>query len=84
MRVEAGTQIGERTFLTLAAPLCEVRRGLSSQLFGATLAYQLAGRWRVQASIEPLLQECRALGVAPRPSTPYQIGVDLFWQRGLQ
>jgi translocation and assembly module TamB len=84
MRVEAGAQIGERTFLTLAAPLCEVRRGLSSQLFGATVAYQLAGRWRVQASIEPLLQECRALGVAPRPSTPYQIGVDLFWQRGIQ
>jgi len=83
MRVEAGTQIGERTFLTLAAPLCEVRRGLSSQLFGATVAYQLGGRWRAQASIEPLLQECRALGVAPRPSTPYQIGVDLFWQRGI-
>ena len=82
MRVEAGRQIGERTFLTLAAPLCEVRRGISSQLLGATIAYQLAGRWRLQVSIEPLLQECRALGVAPRPSTPYQVGVDLFWQRG--
>jgi translocation and assembly module TamB len=84
MRVEAGAQIGERTFLTLAAPLCEVRRGISSQLLGATLAYQLAGRWRLQVSIEPLLQECRALGVAPRPSAPYQIGLDLFWQRGIQ
>jgi translocation and assembly module TamB len=84
MQVEAGTQIGDRTFLTLAAPLCEVRRGISSQLLGATVAYQFARQWRLQVSIEPLLQECRAIGVAPRPSTPYQIGVDLFWQRGIQ
>lgn len=83
-RVEAGRQIGERTFLSLNVPLCEVRRGLSSQLFGATVAYRLSGRWRLEASVEPLLQECRALGVAPQPSTPYQIGVDLFWQRGIQ
>jgi translocation and assembly module TamB len=83
-RVEAGRQIGERTFLSLNVPLCEVRRGLSSQLFGATLAYRLSGRWQLEASVEPLLQECRALGVAPQPSTPYQIGVDLFWQRGYQ
>jgi len=83
-RVEAGRQIGERTFLSLNVPLCEVRRGLSSQLFGATLAYRLGGMWRLEASVEPLLQECRALGVTPQPSTPYQIGVDLFWQRGIQ
>ncbi len=83
-RVEAGRQIGERTFLSLNAPLCEVRRGLSSQLFGATLAYRLTRSWRLEASVEPLLQECRALGGAPQPTTPYQIGVDLFWQRGIQ
>jgi hypothetical protein len=83
-RVEAGRQIGERTFLSLNVPLCEVRRGISSQLFGATLAYRLSGRWQLEASVEPLLQECRAMGVAPQPSAPYQIGVDLFWQRGNQ
>jgi translocation and assembly module TamB len=83
-RVEAGRQIGERTFLSLNAPLCEVRKGISSQLFGATLAYRLSGYWRLEASIEPLLQECRALGGAPQPTTPYQIGADLFWQRGIQ
>jgi translocation and assembly module TamB len=83
-RVEAGRQIGERTFLSLNAPLCEVRRGISSQLFGATLAYRLSGFWRLEASVEPLLQECRALGGVPQPTTPYQIGVDLFWQRGIQ
>ena len=84
MRVEAGRQIGARTFLTLAAPLCEVRRGISSQLLAATVAYQLTGRWRLQVSIEPLMQECRAIGIVPQPSTPYQIGLDLFWQRGFQ
>ena len=83
-RVEAGTQIGERTFLKLNAPLCEVRRGLSGQLLGASIEYRLNPRWRVEASLEPLLQECRAVGGAPRPSAPYQIGVDLFWQRGVQ
>ncbi|MGD0484562.1 MAG: translocation/assembly module TamB domain-containing protein, partial [Gemmatimonadales bacterium] len=83
-RVEAGRQIGERTFLSLNVPLCEVRRGISSQLFGATISYRLSAMWRLEASVEPLLQECRALGMAPQPSTPYQIGVDLFWQRGIQ
>jgi len=83
-QVEAGTQIGERTFLTLNAPLCEVRRGITPQLLGASLEYRLSRRWLFEASVEPLLQECRALGVAPRPSAPYQIGVDIFWLRGGQ
>jgi len=83
-QVEAGSQIGERTFLTLNAPLCEMRRGITPQLLGASLEYRISRRWLLEASVEPLLQECRALGVAPRPSTPYQIGVDLFWQRGMR
>jgi translocation and assembly module TamB len=81
LQVEAGRQIGERTFLSVNAPLCEVRRG---QLLGATLAYRLGRAWRLEASVEPVLQECRALGGAPQPTTPYQVGVDLFWQRGIQ
>ena len=81
LQVEAGRQIGERTFLSVNAPLCEVRRG---QLLGATLAYRLTRTWRLEASVEPVLQECRALGGTPQPTTPYQVGVDLFWQRGIQ
>lgn len=83
-RVEAGTRIGERTFLTLNAPLCEVSHPLSGQLLGASVEYRFGTHWRLEASLEPLLQECRALGVGPRPTAPYQIGVDLFWQRGAQ
>jgi translocation and assembly module TamB len=81
-RVEAGTQIGERTFLTLNAGLCQVSRGLSSQALGASVEYRLTGRWRMEASVEPTVQECRPAGFLIRPPAPYQIGFDLFWQSG--
>ena len=81
-RVEAGTQIGERTFLTLNAGFCQVSRGLSSQALGASVEYHLTGRWSMQASVEPTVQECRPSGLLIRPPAPYQIGFDLFWQSG--
>lgn len=80
-RVEAGTQIGERTFLTLKAGLCQVVRG--SQALGANVQYRLAPRWTLEASIEPTVQECRPVGFQIRPPVPYQIGMDLFWQWGV-
>ncbi len=83
-RVEAGSQIGKRTFLTLNAGLCQVSRGLSSQTLGASVEYRLTGRWSVAASIEPTEQECRPAGYQIRPPAPYQVGFDLFWQWGLQ
>jgi len=83
-RVEAGTQIGERTFLTLNAGLCQVARGLSSQAIGASVEHRLTGRWTVEASIEPTTEECRPVGFQIRPPAPYQIGLDLFWQWGAQ
>jgi hypothetical protein len=81
-QVEAGTQIGERTFLTLNAGLCPVSRGLSSQSLGASVEYRLTGRWSMEASVEPTVQECRPSGFLIRPPAPYQIGFDLFWQSG--
>ena len=81
-RVEAGTQIGERTFLTLNAGLCQVARGLSSQALGASVEHRLTGRLSVEASIEPTSEECRPVGFQIRPPAPYQIGFDLFWQWG--
>jgi len=82
-RVEAGTRIGERTFLTVNAGLCEARRGSATGLVGASIEYRFTRRWRIEASVEPLQQECRGLGTMPRPSAPYQVGLDLFWQRGM-
>lgn len=81
-RVEAGTQIGERTFLTLNAGLCEVQRGSTSQILGASVEYRLSRRWRFEASIEPLVRECRVTGAATPQSARYQIGADLFLQVG--
>jgi len=81
-RVEAGTQIGERTFLTLNAGLCQVARGLSSQALGASVEHRLTGSFTVEASIEPTVEECRPVGFQIRPPAPYQIGLDLFWQWG--
>ncbi len=83
-RVEAGTQIGERTFLTLNAGLCQVTRGLSSQTLGASVEYRFAGHWTAEASIEPTAQECRPAGFQIRPQAAYQVGFDLFWQWGAQ
>jgi translocation and assembly module TamB len=81
-QVEAGTQLGERTFLSLNAGLCEVTRGLSTQALGASIEHRLGSQWTVEASIEPTLQECRPAGFLIRPPTPYQVGFDLFWQWG--
>ena len=81
-RVEAGTQLGERTFLTLNAGLCQVARGLSSQALGASVEHRLTGRFTMEASIEPTVEECRPVGFQIRPPAPYQIGFDLFWQWG--
>jgi translocation and assembly module TamB len=81
-RLEAGTQIGDRTFVTLNAGLCEVR---TSQLVGASVEYRLTPRWTVEASLEPLVVACRAglvSGSQTSTAAKYQIGVDLFWQTG--
>jgi len=79
-RVEAGTQIGERTFLTVNAGLCQVARG--SQILGASVEHRLGSAWTVEASIEPTVQDCRPGGFQIRPPVPYQVGFDLFWQWG--
>ena len=81
-RVEAGTQIGERTFLTLNAGLCQAPRGLQPQALGASVEYRLASRWSMQASVEPMVQDCRPAGIVTLPRTTYQFGFDLFWQSG--
>ncbi len=81
-RVEAGSQVGKRTFIALNAGLCQVARGLSSQTLGASAEYRFTGHWSVEASIEPTAQECRPAGFQIAPPAPYQFGFDLFWQLG--
>jgi translocation and assembly module TamB len=80
-RLEAGAQLGERTFLSLNAGLCEVR---AAQLVGATLEYRLTGRFTASASFEPVIQECGTSAGLSGLSTRKQFGFDLFWQQGIR
>jgi translocation and assembly module TamB len=82
-RVEAGTQLSSRTFLTLNAGLCEVRQGQASQLLGFSLEYRLSRMWTFEASYEPIVRQCRA-DVQRQFYGSYQLGFDLFWQSGIR
>ncbi len=80
-RLEAGAQLGDRTFLALNAGLCEVR---AAQLVGATLEYRLTGRFTASASFEPVIQECGTSAGLSGLATRKQFGFDLFWQQGIR
>ncbi len=80
-RIEAGVQIGTRTFVSLNAGLCEVRT--SPQRLGVSLEYRLGTQWTTSASVEPLVQQCRTSGGAlDNTAAKYQFGFDLFWTLG--
>ena len=82
-RIEAGTQIGSRSFLTVNAGLCEVSRGELTKLLGATLEYRLSRRWTLETSYEPIVGECRS-DPSQRVNVKFQLGFDLFWQAGIR
>lgn len=82
-RIEAGTQIGSRTFLILDAGLCEVR---SAQAVGATVEYRMGSRWTATAALEPVVSNCQ-VGTGTSSSADrarYQVGLDLFWSLGIR
>jgi translocation and assembly module TamB len=80
-RVGAGVQIGDRTFLTLTAGLCEV---VTSQLIGASIEYRLGRPWTASAAFEPLIRECGIATGLSGLSSRYQLSFDLFWQEGIR
>ena len=80
-RIEAGAQLGSRTFLTLNAGLCEVR---TARLVGAALEYRLSSRWTVSAAFEPVVQSCGTATGLSELKSHYQLGFDLFWQQGIR
>ncbi len=78
--IEAGLQVGSRTFVLLNAGLCEVQK---SQAVGVSLEYRLSEQFATQASVEPVIRECRAGGGAlENVAARYQFGFDLFWTLG--
>jgi translocation and assembly module TamB len=80
-RVGAGVQIGDRTFLTLTAGLCEV---VTSQLIGASVEYRIGRPWTASAAFEPLIRECGIATGLSGLSSRYQLSFDLFWQQGIR
>ena len=80
-RIEAGVQVGRRTFLTLNAGLCEV---LANQLPGAGLEYRFSLRWTLAATMEPVVQLCGTAASLSGVTSHYQFGLDLSWQMGIR
>jgi translocation and assembly module TamB len=80
-RIEAGVQVGERTFFTLNAGLCEV---LANQLPGAGVEYRFNQRWTLAAAFEPVVQACGTAAYLAGVAARYQFGMDLNWQMGIR
>jgi translocation and assembly module TamB len=78
-RIGAGLQLGDRTFLTLTAGVCEV---MTSQLIGAGVEYRLASRWTATAAFEPLVRECGVASSLSGLSARYQLSFDVLWRQG--
>ena len=56
---------------------------LGSQNLGASVDFRFGIAWRLQASVEPTFQTCRAIGINPDYGlkSPYQVGFDALWDR---
>jgi translocation and assembly module TamB len=88
-RIGVGKQVGERTFITANAGLCEIASGRQSgaatsgasfyNSLGITVEHRVKGGYSLQASVEPsqAALQCRP-GAAETTRRPQQIGFDLF------
>ncbi len=77
-QVEAGWQIGRKTFLIVNAGFCPNRPVAISNTLGASFQVRLSPEWRTEASFEPV-RTCTDL-LLPQ-SFGRQVGLDLFWER---
>jgi len=80
-QLAAGWQVGRRVFLRLNAGYCPQSAGAAIGL-GASVDYRFSRGWRAQTSFEPTYQSCRTFSEF-RPTSKYQIGFDLLWERDL-
>lgn len=82
-RIGLGKQIGERTFITANAGLCQLTGAQAGTSFasslGLTIEHQLDHLYSLQASVEPssAALQCRP-GLSSIGSRPSQYGFDLF------
>jgi translocation and assembly module TamB len=81
-QLAAGWQIGKKTFLTFNAGFCPDFSQLSYKNLGASLEFRFSHEWKLQSTVEPTIQSCRPGGLTqPTVSTPYQVGLDILWER---
>jgi hypothetical protein len=81
-QLAAGWQIGNKTFLTFNAGFCPDFSQLSAKNLGASLEFRFSREWKFQSSVEPTLQSCSAfVPSSTRSTNPYQIGLDILWER---
>jgi autotransporter translocation and assembly factor TamB len=77
-QVEAGWQIGRKTFLVVNAGFCPNRPVAISNTLGASFQVRLSPEWRTEASFEPV-RTC--IDPLLQQSFGRQVGLDLFWER---
>jgi len=82
-QLAAGWQLGPKLFFRLNAGFCNNQVSLGSQNLGASVDFRFGTAWKLQASVEPTFQTCRAIGINPDYGlkSPYQVGFDALWDR---
>jgi translocation and assembly module TamB len=82
-QLAAGWQIGPKLFFRLNAGFCNNQVSFGSKNLGASVDFRFGRAWKLQASVEPTFQTCRATGINPDYglTSAYQIGFDVLWDR---
>ena len=82
-QLAAGWQVGPKLFFRLNAGFCNNQVSFGSQNLGASVDFRFGTAWKLQASVEPTFQTCRAIGINPDYGlkSPYQVGFDVLWDR---
>ncbi len=82
-QLAAGWQIGPKLFFRLNAGFCNNQFSFGSNNLGASVDFRFGRAWKLQASVEPTFQTCRATGVSSGYglTAAYQIGFDVLWDR---
>jgi hypothetical protein len=70
--------LGRPSFLTASPRLCPRERLVSLERIGVSVETRLGARWGIAGSVDPA-RGCET-SVASS-SAPYQLGVDLFWEK---
>jgi autotransporter translocation and assembly factor TamB len=81
-QLAAGWQLGRKTFVTFNAGFCPDLSQISTRNLGAGLEFRFSKEWRLQSTIEPVIERCGSEAVfGIRSRDRYQAGFDILWER---